>query len=181
MGTEEQIKTSLQYIKDAYTPQPGDFGLVKTTPGNWLDHSAADVIRLWTRSPYVHTFVYMGGGQVVEAVSTVKRTPVTVYSDITWSHHTLTELQRGQITAACTGMLGEKYNWPDIAAIALAKFTPGAFGRKLLISKVADDHMEICSQLVAIAYLAAGISLVPGVPPCLVTPGLLNTALTDPL
>lgn len=160
-------------------PYLGDFGLVKQTPGRWKDHAAADIIRFWTHSPYVHAFIYMGDGEIAEAVSTVKKTPVTVYDDITWSNWDLNLLQRHQIAAACKGMLGDKYNWPDIAAIAFGKLLP-TFGHEMLIRKLSDDHMEICSQMVALAYLAADITLVPNTPPCLVTPAALSYALTDP-
>lgn len=165
------------------TPLVGDFGLVTHTPGGWLDHAAADLIRWGTESNYAHAFVYVGNGKIVEAVRHVQVAPVTDYTGIVWSTGRLgpgltpTTAQRHSIALAAMGYVGESYNAMDIVAIALAQARMGheVDGDEWWVKRLSDDHMLICSQLVACAYRFAGIDIFPGVLSGLISPGNLGS------
>ena len=167
------------------SPLVGDFGLVSHTPGNWLDHVAGDLIRFGTNSPYMHAFVYVGNGQIVEAVRHVQVAPVSNYTDITWStgrlgpDDTPSALQRQAIAKAAMSFVGESYNALDIIAIALAQVRMGKLvnGDEWWVRRLSDDHMQICSQLVVNAYRMAGLDILPGMLSGLVSPGDLGKLL----
>ena len=166
----------------AVTPLVGDFGLVKHTPGNWLDHVACDLIRFGTDSEYCHAFVSLGNGQIVEAVRHVQVVPASNYSEIFWSTGRLSPaltpspLQRKQIALAAMSYVGESYNSLDILAIALAQTRMGheVDGDEWWVKRLSDDHMQICSQLVVNAYRMAALDLAPGKLSGLVSPGDLG-------
>jgi uncharacterized protein YycO len=166
-------------------PLLGDFGLVGKHPGSWLDHAAQDLISFGTDSPFVHAFVYVGNGQIVEAVRHVKVSPVTAYHDITWSTGRLApeltpnQAQRMVIAKAAMSYVGQAYNLLDILAIALAQPRLGrqVDGDEWWVKRLSDDHMQICSQLVVNAYRMAGVDLVPGTLSGLVSPGDLGGLL----
>jgi cell wall-associated NlpC family hydrolase len=166
-------------------PQPGDFGLVSTA-GPLLDRLAAAVIRFDTDSPVNHAFVYVGNGNIIEAVSRVKIDYVDEYSDITWSTGRLpaaltpTSAQRDRIIAAANDLVGDRYNILDILAIGLAQRRTGRLvnDQSWWAKRLSADGREICSQLVDAAYLAAGIHLFDdGRLPGLVSPGDLYSLL----
>ena len=169
----------------AVQPLVGDFGLIKHSPGNWLDHAAEKLIEFGTDSPYCHAFVYVGNDQIVEAIRHVRVSPVTDYADITWSTgrlgpaHTPTSVQRGAIAQAAMSYVGQSYNILDILAIALAQPRLGkpVDGDEWWVKRLSDDHMSICSQLVVNAYRMAGIAMFPGVLSGLVSPGDLGSLL----
>lgn len=160
------------------TPRPGDIGLVATHNGDLLDKLAGWAIRFGTDSPVNHCFLYVGNGQIVEAVARVKISPVTNYSDIIWSTGRLgdrnpTDAQRELIVKYALASVGERYNVLDIVAIALAQRRLGATvdGREWWVKRLSDDHMEMCSQLCVNGYRAAGDDLCPGKLSGLESPG----------
>lgn len=165
------------------TPLLGDFGLVGHQPGGkWLDHVAEELIRWGTDSQFNHAFVYVGNGQIVEAVRHIKVSPVTGYENIAWSTGRLapeltpSPLQRKQIALAAMSYVGQNYNALDIVAIALAQARLGhqVDGDEWWVKRLSDDHMQICSQLVVNAYRMATIDLAPGRLSGLVSPGDLG-------
>lgn len=166
-------------------PLLGDFGLVHRANGRKLDRIAQDLIEWGTNSPYCHAFVYVGNGQIVEAVRHVKVSPVTSYQDITWStgrlgpDQTPSQLQRQLIARAAMSYVGQSYNILDIAAIALAQARLGHLvdGDEWWVKRLSDDHMQICSQLVVNAWIMGDIELFPGVLPGLCSPGDLGGLL----
>jgi uncharacterized protein YycO len=163
-------------------PLLGDFGLVHRANGGWIDHVAQDLIEWGTGSNYCHAFVYVGNGQIVEAVRHVQVAPVTNYADIQWSTGRLgpdltpDQDQRRAIARAAMSYVGESYNILDIVAIALAQARLGGTvdGDEWWVKRLSDDHMQICSQLVVNAYRAAGLDLYPGKLSGLVSPGDLG-------
>jgi hypothetical protein len=169
----------------AVTPLLGDFGLVHRANGGKLDRIAQDLIEWGTDSPYCHAFVYVGNGQIVEAVRHVKVSPVTSYQDIVWStgrlspDQTPTQLQRQLIARAAMSYVGEAYNILDIVAIALAQKRLGrqVDGSEWWVRRLSDDHMQICSQLVVNAWRMASIDLFPGILAGLCSPGDLGSLL----
>ena len=138
-----------------------------------------------TDSPYVHAFIYVGNGRIVEAIRHVTVSPVSDYTGITWSTGRLgpdvtpTALQRQLIARAAMSYVGQSYNILDIVAIALAQARTGRTvdGDEWWVKRLSDDHMMICSQLATCAYRAAGIPLFPGVPSGLISPGDLGRLL----
>lgn len=166
-------------------PALGDFGLVHRANGGWFDHVAQDLIEWGTNSKYCHAFVYVGNGQIVEAVRHVQVAPVTDYQDIVWStgrlspDHTPSQVQRAAIAQAAMSYVGQSYNALDIVAIALAQKRLGRSvdGDEWWVKRLSDDHMQICSQLVVNAYRMASIDLFPGILSGLCSPGNLGGLL----
>jgi hypothetical protein len=167
-------------------PLPGDFGLLTRQHGPFLDRLAEWAISFGTGSPATHAFIYVGDGQIIEAVRHVQVTPATAYTGITWSSGRLPaglvpdRAQRTRIVTACLSYVGESYNLLDIAAIALAQ---RRLGREVdsddwIARRLSDDGRLICSQLVAAAYTRAGITLCPGKLAGLTSPGDLYNLLT---
>lgn len=167
----------------AVMPLTGDFGLVKHTPGNWLDHAACDLIKWGTDSEYCHAVVSVGNGRIVEAVRHVQVALASNYTEITWSTGRLSPAltpsaaQRQQIARAAMSYVGQEYNSLDIVAIALAQARLGHLvdGDEWWVKRLSDDHMSICSQLVVNAYRMAVIDLAPGMLSGLVSPGNLGS------
>jgi uncharacterized protein YycO len=167
------------------TPLVGDFGLVHRANGKWLDHIAQDLIEWGTDSEFCHAFVYVGNGQIVEAIRHVQVSPVTNYQDIVWSTGRLgpdvtpTGLQRQAIARAAMSFVGQSYNALDIVAIAFEQARLGHLvdGDEWWVKRLSDDHMQICSQLVVNAYRLASLDLAPGRLSGLVSPGDLGKLL----
>lgn len=150
------------------SPLPGDYGVVRTTG------FVAACIRLATRSPANHAFIYVGAGQIIEARPEGARWGTIVpYPHVRWSTHELTDVQREAIMRATQAQVGMPYGYLDIAALGL-----NAFGIDLgwADRRVNQMNTRICSQLVAVAYAAAGIQLAPGKLPAEVTPADLLIA-----
>lgn len=165
------------------TPLIADFGLVRHTPGNWLDHVACDLIKWGTDSPYCHAVLYVGNGRIVEAVRHVQVADASNYADIEWSTGRLapeltpSPAQRQQIVLAAMSYVGESYNALDIVAIALAQARLGHLvdGDEWWVKRLSDDHMQMCSQLVVNGYRMGQIDLAPGKLSGLVSPGDLGS------
>lgn len=160
-------------------PQIGDIGLVGLHNGTLLDKIAGWAIRFGTNSSVNHAFIYVGNGQIVEAVSRVKLSPITNYPNTIWSTGRLpadltpTALQGQIIAKAALASVGERYNVLDILAITLAQPRLGATvdGDEWWVKRLSDDHMEICSQLCVNKWRLGGIDLFPGKLSGLCSPG----------
>jgi len=177
----------------AAKPQPGDFGLIASMQGPWLDRKFAEIIDWDTQSSYHHAVGYIDDtpdGDIIEAVKRVSYGHADTYDDIIWSTGRLPESltpddrQRRLIVQALRDMLGDKYNAIDILAIGVAqpRIDPDRLAQwsakpPWYVRRLNSDRREICSQAVAKAYAAAGIDLIPGRPACLVSPGDLGSLL----
>jgi hypothetical protein len=165
-------------------PQLGDFGVVATH--GW----EAKVIRWGTESSVNHAFVYIGGGQIVEArpggaaIASARKYPTA-----SWSSEPLGDMARRRIASGATQLVGTPYGWLDIAAIALAQRRLGDLVDPLAplhaqpwaIRRVQSLHTLICSQLVDVAYQGAGVHLFnDGRVPGLVSPGDLLEVIRHP-
>jgi uncharacterized protein YycO len=142
-------------------PEPGDFGVVRIPGGvgmlirigQWLDGGGF--------ADYEHAFVFLGGGQVLEAQpGGAHETPLSHYEGrpIDWStgHIALTDEQRRAIVAAARSYIGVPYSFIDYLSLALARFRIRLpFVKRYVAS---TGHM-ICSQLVDQSYLDAGVHL----------------------
>lgn len=145
--------------------RPGDFVAVRTT--GW----AAFLIRLGTRSPVNHVALLMPDGRLFEAKPHgAGYVAGNYYNNLhrSWSDVDLTDEQRQKVCEWAASKDGTEYGWGDIIAISLSslhlKF-PGVEAR------LHSPNTAICSQLVAEAYAAAGVTLVPGKAAYDVTPG----------
>lgn len=120
---------------------------------------AARLIRWATRSTVNHAILCVGdGGECVEATPRgVKTTNASAYPRAIWSDEDITDDQTTAICRYGTTHLGEEYGWVTIAAIVLelAHIKP-----RWLLRWLRDPDSVICSELVARAYDAAGITLV---------------------
>ena len=155
-----------------YTPQPGDFGVVKT------NGIIGRLIRIGTSSRWNHAFIYTGEGVIVEANPTgVAISPSNRYSNIAWNHHeVLTQEQRDSIVEAALKEVGKPYAFLDIAVlffriIGLRFIRPNVFWKKLAL-----QNGWFCSELVSHCYRVAGIDLL-NKQDDLVTPGDLAERL----
>jgi len=156
----------------SYTPQPGDFGVVKT------NGIVGKLIRVGTASRWNHAFIYIGDGVIVEAnPSGVALSPANKYPKIAWNQHdTLSPYQREEIVDRAIREVGKPYAFLDIAAlffriIGLRFIRPNAFWKKL-----ASTQSWFCSELVAHCYREAGLTLI-NKKDDLVTPGDLAERL----
>lgn len=158
-------------------PLPGDFGLVSIAGdvgrlirlGQWLNGSGFSTME--------HAFVFVGGGQIVEAMPGGARLAAVSEYDgrpIVWSTGKveLTDDQRAGIVRAaqmCV-QVPTKYSFLDYLAIAAHRFhLPG--GRWLRKYVGSTSHL-ICSQLVDLCFTEAGVHLFQdGRWPGYVTPG----------
>lgn len=176
-------------------PALGDFGLIATW-GNWRDAIAGALIRWGTDSPVNHTFVHIGGHQLVEAAPGGARTRDLDEYDphaITWStgRIPLDDVQRDGIATAARAISGTRigYGWLDLVAIALGQRRLGGVvdveaalrDQPWWVKRIVSTGTLICSQLVDLVYESAGVPLfdddrLPG----LVSPGDLWRRIGSP-
>jgi hypothetical protein len=118
-----------------------------------------ELIRRATTSWAGHAFVYVGDGQIVEAVPPAVRV-VTAASrpDAVWNlRYPLTDVQRATICVRARALVGCAYDYPAYTGFALKvlKVDDGAE----LDPVFKADHWRVCSSLVAECYAYAGIRL----------------------
>jgi len=102
----------------AYQPRFGDYGVVKT--GGW----AAKLIQIGTISRWNHTFIYIGGGEIVEARPTgVVISTISEYPNIAWNQHeVMDDISRNAIVEKAKSFVGQPYGFLAIANIVLENF-----------------------------------------------------------
>ena len=169
-------------------PSAGAFAVIRT--GGFIGW----VIRVLTRSRFNHAAIGTGAGTLLEAtpVRGIIESPVNEYAvaAVAWfgqgSSHTLSPMsqqQRATIVAFGRAHLGVRYGFLDISALAidaLAEDHGGAvlrWAQRRVRARLMRSDRMICSQFVAAAYSAAGITLVPGKMACQVTPGDLAAVM----
>lgn len=153
-------------------PKLGAYGVVRT--GGFF----GKLIRLGTLSHWNHAVVYIGDELMIEAnIVGVQVSPVTKYRLIAWNQHeTLTALQRRRIVKAAHEHVGQSYGFADIVLISTRILGIRLLSHSRLLNRLAQRNGVICSELVALCYHAAGITLVDK-PSYLVTPALLAERL----
>ncbi|MFF1684480.1 MULTISPECIES: hypothetical protein [unclassified Streptomyces] len=153
-------------------PLPGDFALTKISGITGAAISAGQSL-VGDGAPVQHAFVYVGDGQIVQAMpGGAEWIPLEFASEpVVWStgRVPLTAVQRLTICDRAKEMVGTPYSFMDYASIGLAHYRiRPAWVRDF----VADTGHLICSQLVDEAYLRAGVHLFDdGRLPGDVTPG----------
>ena len=165
----------------ALQPQPGDFGVVHMngTPGKWIH--IGEIVNGDGFADYEHAFVYVGGGQIVEAEPGGARLTQVHYSNILWStdHIPLELEQRMMIVHAAHEYVGTPYSAADYFAIAAKRLGLGPLVPGLREYVASSKHM-ICSQLVDQCYQDAGVHLFKdGRWPGYVTPAALADVITE--
>lgn len=151
------------------------------TPGQYLCVKTRGpfgaVIRAVTKSQADHAIVHLGNGFIAEAavygckvnaLDQYRGQPMWVCGD------RLNAVQRTMVCKAARSFAGREYNWVDIALIGLRRL---GLRQGWLRKRLQDRDALICSELVCLAGLAAGLSSwLCGEPePALVTPAdLLN-------
>jgi hypothetical protein len=155
----------------AYTPKPGDYGVVKTSG------FVGRLIRIGTTSRWNHAVICAGPGVLVEANPTgVAISPINKYKVIAWNQHeSITEDQREKIVDHALSLVGRPYGFFDIFIIFLRILGLRLPPQKLW-NKLAKGMGYICSELVAECYLSANFELI-NKPVNLVTPGDLAERL----
>jgi uncharacterized protein YycO len=133
---------------------------------------------LGTFSKENHAVVYLGDGKIAEATTGhgVIISDVSIYENIIWNkREELTDEQRTVIVRTALSHVGDPYAFRAIAVIAMRIL--GAPDWKWIEFNLAHDKGLICSELVAVCYLAAGICLIPDKPLYFVTPSDLGYRL----
>jgi uncharacterized protein YycO len=161
-------------------PQPGDFGLTQISGDVGKLIRFGQLLNGDGGEDYEHAFVFVGGGQIVEAEPGGAALVPLHYSDVLWSSGKipLTDQQRQDIIKAAHGYVGTPYSAVDyFALVAHRLHLPLPF----LKAYVASSGHMICSQLCDAAYAAAGMKLFDdGRWPGFVTPGALADLLQKP-
>ncbi|MFB7114066.1 hypothetical protein [Streptomyces sp. NPDC056291] len=153
-------------------PQPGDFALTKIAGVSGAFISAGQYL-VGDGAPVQHAFVYVGDGQIVQAMpggaELIRLEDAN--EPFVWSTGKipLTHEERARIAAHAIWLVGTPYSYLDYVSIALAHYRiRPAWVRDF----VADTGHMICSQLADEAYLRAGVHLFDdGRLPGDVTPG----------
>ncbi|MGW2950756.1 hypothetical protein [Streptomyces eurythermus] len=153
-------------------PQPGDFALTKIRGITGRLINAGQHL-IGDGSPVQHAYVYVGNGEVVQAMpggaELIRLEDAS--EPVLWStgRIELTLSERMRICGSARGLVGTPYSFLDYASIALAS---RHIRPRWVRDFVADSGHLICSQLVDEAYLRAGVHLFSdGRIPGDVTPG----------
>ncbi|MEU0860639.1 hypothetical protein ABZ352_35530 [Streptomyces griseofuscus] len=143
------------------TPQPGDFALTKITGFTGALINAGQYL-VGDGSPVQHAYVYVGDGQIVQAMpGGAECIPLEEASEpVIWStgRIPLTDWDRQGIVFAARCLVGTPYGFLDYASIALAHYHVRP---RWVRDFVADSGHLICSQLVDEAYRRAEVQLFP--------------------
>lgn len=164
------------------TPQPGDFGLTRI-PG-YAGWAARIGIYLngdgWHR--YQHAFLVLDDNQLIEAMPGGARIRALTQADrteATYSDWPLTDEQRQAICRVGRDLEGTPYSILDYLSLTLVRLRIRPPG---LTKYIASTKHLICSQLIDVAYLQAGVHMFnDGRLSMDVTPGDLRLVLHGPV
>lgn len=162
----------------SWRPYPGDFGLVAISGrigwliriGQWFNGDGYN--------DYEHAFIVLDDSTLIEAEPGGARIrPLSEYdnTNVTYSDWNLADHQRFDIVACAQALRDTPYSILDYLSLALVRLH---IRPKWLLKYVESTKHLICSQLVDVCYLAAGVHLFDDDrPPGDVTPGDLYTVL----
>lgn len=171
-------------------PQPGDFMVCTSYGGSLLARIGSALIRWGTDAPVSHAAVYIGDSKIIQAEpggASLARWDSA--ANETWSTGRLpfpiTDAQRAGICTAAMSFQGTPYGVLDIIAITMAQHRLGRLvhperpldAQPWWVRRLIDPGTVICSQLVVLAYRAAGLPLCGTELAALVSPGDLWRAI----
>lgn len=160
-----------------YSPRPGDIGLSSSNSliGRFVRFAQ---MAIGDDSFVTHAFIVLHDGNIIEAMPGGARFgKVSDYPDAIYSRFALTLDQRDLICDEAIRMYGTPYSFLDYLSLALTHMN---FRPDRVRKYVQDSGHLICSQLVAEAYLRAGVELFPDRRLSLdVTPGDLARLLLE--
>lgn len=159
-------------MADAVAPGPGDIGLVRIPGAGGFLIRVGQFLLGSGFADVEHAFVYLGGGDLVEAEPGGARIrPLSEYDGTRVMWLRCPDECREAVAAAAAGMVGVGYSWLDYWAIAAHRLhlpVPG------LRSYIGSTGHEMCSALADEAARRGGWHLLSGVWPGYVTPGALR-------
>jgi uncharacterized protein YycO len=155
----------------SYTALNGDIVLPGTYGVSHGSGITGELIRHATESWAGHAFVYVGNGQIIEAMPPVARVSAAdTHPDAVWNvRYPLTSAQRDAIVARAHALVGCPYDYPAYVGFALEvlKLRDG----QELDPVFREDHWRVCSALVADCYAYAGQNVEQGLQyPNLISP-----------
>jgi uncharacterized protein YycO len=134
------------------TPQPGDYGVERTTGLH------AEAIKFATRSEFGHAFIVGDDGQVIEAAPGGARLAPLGERNAIYSSDAieLSPYERQRIVNDAEHLVDTPYGWLDIVSVGLLQY---GIRPKWVRDRVQRQDKLICSQLVDLAYERAGVHL----------------------
>jgi uncharacterized protein YycO len=164
----------------SYTALNGDTVLPGTYGVSHGSGITGELIRHATESWAGHAFVYVGNGQIIEAMPPVARVSAAdTHPDAVWNvHYPLTDVQRDAIVARAHALVGCPYDYPAYVGFALEvlKLRNG----QELDPVFREDHWRVCSALVADCYTYAGLNVEQGLQhPNLISPADLYNRIAQ--
>lgn len=146
-------------MTETYTPEPGEF-FVERTSG-----LAGRLIRLGTDSDVNHAGTYLGKGLTLEAEpggAKVCQMDAARMDRVLWSGMNpllrLSLVEGQHVVEQAMTHEGDRYSWVDVGSIGWSKLT-GGHVPSFIRSRLADPHMNMCSQLVDVIRAECGIHL----------------------
>lgn len=173
-------------------PEPGDFFVAPVLSRKLVHRFRGRVISIVTRSPYVHSAIYIGElngvGLVVEAAPQgVVISSLRDFEGVVWSTglFQLSEGQRATIVKGAMERVGSPYSYGKVFVAGLsqrgARRATGASRERLEAPRWARRAVSgasyDCSSLVVDCYRPAGVDFLPAALSYSVTPGDLHTLL----
>lgn len=159
-------------------PRPGDFGVVCGNLAQAVHdrNFGAALIETVTRGPAYHALICVDAGRGIEArPHGAGYVQLDTYDParLLWSSAPLTNAQRDNLASQAHQFIGTPYGWGDDLAIGL-----DALGLHCgwVRERLNDPATVICSALVAVCYVRAGIPLMQK-DPSRVTPNDLRDVI----
>jgi len=164
----------------SYTALNGDAVLPGTYGVSHGSGITGELIRHATESWAGHAFVYVGNGQIIEAMPPVARVSAAdTHPDAVWNvRYPLTDVQRDAIVARAHALVGCPYDYPAYVGFALEvlKLRNG----QELDPVFREDRWRVCSALVADCYTYAGLNVEQGLQyPNLISPADLYNRIAQ--
>jgi hypothetical protein len=135
---------------------PGD--VCNTTDQSWIGKSIKWFENIWTgNATMTHSFIYIGAGNIVEALGSIKKNPITKYdnSQVIVYRVPLTDAERQALSAGMLSLIGGPYGflkYPLFIADAGVTWLKSLFGNKNPCFFFSDTFGlpgdPVCSQLV---------------------------------
>lgn len=144
---------------------PGDYVCVDITSHSWKEELSDAAIRYFTKSDFCHSFLVTSmAGDIIEARphGGVARDHLSKYNGMKQigSNTNLNDAERNGIVAYAQGLVGEdSYGFTGVINLGLyLKGARWSWLEREVASDAAEDKQTFCSQLVAMAGRANGVT-----------------------